>query len=152
MSASNLRLDAGTAHALPGLWVRAAARIVMVALPLAITPWGRDAYNGPKVLVLYVLTAVALAGWLLFWVSRRQPRWTMTMPEIAVWAFLLAALLSSVASINPRLTFFGAPERYEGLLAIASYLALYFVGTHFFGSASGFRELAAAAGGAGIVV
>lgn len=152
VSASSPRRVSATVDALPDLWVRAAARIVMVALPLVITPWGRDAYSGPKVLVLYALTAAAQAGWLLSWLSRRQPRWIMTMPEIAVWAFFLASLLSSAASINPRLTFFGAPERYEGLLAIGSYLALYLIGAHFFGSAAGFRELAAAAGGAGIVV
>lgn len=124
--------------------VRAAGIALMVAVPLVVTPWGTDAYSGPKVLVVYGLTAVMAVGWLGIVASRRA-RWIPTAPELAVLAFLLAALLSSLASVQPRLTLFGAPGRYEGLLTVVCYVVLFFAGAHFFGSAGGFRTLSVAA-------
>lgn len=152
VSVGDLRLDAATVRALPGVWVRAAAYILVIALPIVVTPWGRDAYSAPKVLVLYGLTAVMLMGWLVAFAVSRQRTWILTRPELWVWAFLFAALLSSITSSNPRLTFFGAPERYEGLFAFGCYVALFFIGARFFGSQEGFRRLAATAAGAGLAV
>lgn len=130
--------------------VRAAGIALMVAVPLVVTPWGTDAYSGPKVLVVYGLTAVIAVGWLGVVASRRA-RWIPTAPELAVLAFLLAALLSSLASVHPRLTLFGAPGRYEGLLTVVCYVVVFFAGAHFFGSAAGFRTLSVAAGAAAAV-
>lgn len=132
------------------LFIRTAAVALVVVLPLVFTPWGSDAYQHPKVLVLYGLAAAAVVGWMALYLVARRPRWRVTIPELALWFFLLAVLLSSWTSVNARLTFFGAPGRYEGLFAICSYVALYFVGVHFFGSHGGLRLLATAAGAAAV--
>ncbi len=121
--------------------VRTAALVLVVAIPLVVRPWGGDAYSYPKVLVLYALAGVIAVGWLGLRAASRRPQWTGTRPELAIWTFVLALLVSSGSSVNPRLTFFGAPGRYEGLAALLAYVALFFAGAHFFGSTSGFRSL-----------
>lgn len=128
------------------LLVRVAAIALVVAIPLVVMPWGTDAYSRPKVLVLYGLAGTIVGGWLGARVLSGRPQWTVTRPEVSVWTFVLALLVSSWFSVNPRLTFFGAPGRYEGLPALLSYVALFFAGAHFFGSASGLRTLAMWAG------
>src|SRR5712692_1048752 len=124
----------------------AAVAVLMVALPIVISPWGEDAYNQIKALTMYALAGTASLAWLGTRLINGGPKWRSTIPELAVWAFLLTVLLSSVTSVNPRLSYFGAPGRYEGLLAFASYAALFFVGVHFFGSQQGMRSLAITAG------
>jgi len=129
-------------------WVELCAIVLVVALPLVINPFGPDAYAGVKVQVLYGLTALMLIGWIIAAAFRASPPWRLTAPELALWVFWLAVLLSSVASVNLRLSIFGAPGRYEGALAVTSYVALFFVGAQFFGSAPGVRRLAVVAGAA----
>lgn len=122
------------------------AAVLVVALPLVVSPWGEDAYNQVKALTMYALAGTASLAWVGTRLIRGWPKWRFTVPELPVWAFLLTVLLSSVTSVNPRLSFFGAPGRYEGVFAICSYAALFFVGVHFFGSQQGMRSLAATAG------
>lgn len=123
-------------------WIRAAGLILVVVVPLIVSPWGRDAYSQPKVLVLYGVAAAMVVGWVGVRITSRRAAWVLTLPELALWAFSLAVLISSATSVHPRLSFFGAPARYEGLFTVASYLLLFFVGVHFFGSHAGFRTLA----------
>lgn len=142
-----------TATAAYLLWITTAAAILVAALPLLVTPWGPDAYSGPKVLALYGLTAALLAGWFVMLAATRWPTWQPATVEVAVWAFVLAVLLSSLTSVNARLTFFGAPGRHEGLLAILTYVALFFVGMQFFGSRKVLSGLiTAVCGGAAVAV
>jgi putative inorganic carbon (HCO3(-)) transporter len=125
--------------------------VLVVALPIVVSPWGEDAYNQVKALTMYALAAIASLAWLGTRLLKGWPKWRLTLPEIAVWALLLTVLLSSVTSVNPRLSFLGAPRRYEGLLAFCAYAALFFVGVHFFGSQQGMRSLATTAGVAAAV-
>lgn len=125
---------------------RAAAVTLVVVLPLVVSPWGEDGYNQVKVLTVLVLAAISVLGWMGARLTTGSPRWKFTAPELAVWGFLFLVLLSVVTSVDATLSVFGAPGRYEGLFAFSAYTALFFVGVHFFGSQSGFRSLAAAAG------
>jgi len=124
------------------LWVRAGALALAVAVPLIANPWASEAYNGIKATLIWGLTLALVAGWAAAYAGARMPRWVTTAPELAAWLLLLAALTSAAVSANPRLTFFGAPGRHEGLFTLAAYVALYLVGVHFFGSSRGVRSLA----------
>jgi len=126
---------------------RAAAIAVVVVLPVVVRPWG-EGYNQVKATTMYALVSLAVAGWLGSRMTTGAPRWRITAPEIAGWGFLLAVLLSTAASVNPRLSVFGAPGRYEGMLAYGAYLVLFFLGVHFFGSRPGLQLLATAGGAA----
>jgi putative inorganic carbon (HCO3(-)) transporter len=131
--------------------IRTAAIAVTVAVPLVISPWGQDAYSRPKVFVLYALTGTMLAGWVVLRCVARHS-WRLTRAEVALWVCLLFALVSSWTTANPRLTFFGSPARYEGLLTLAAYATLYFAGAQFFASEERLRRLAVWSCGTGIIV
>src|SRR3989441_1546561 len=130
---------------------RAAGIILVVAVPIVVTPWGPDGYNQVKALTTGILASLAIIGWIGARLATGRPSWGITAPELPLWAFLLAVLLSSVTSVNPRLSFLGGPSRYEGLLAYCGYVALFLVGVHFFGSHAGLRALARAAGIAAVI-
>src|SRR2546428_12206789 len=130
---------------------RAAGIIVVVVVPIVVTPRGPDGYNHVKALTTGVLAALAFIGWIGARLATGRPSWRFTAPELPLWVFLLAVLLSAVTSVNPRLSFFGGPSRYEGLFAYCGYVALFLVGVHFFGSHAGFRALARAAGIAAVI-
>ncbi len=133
------------------LAIRPAALALMVAVPLVVAPTWREAYNYPKALVVYTLAATMATLWAVASALARGPRWRSTLPEIPLWLFLLAALLSSWVSVSAWLTFLGAPGRHEGLLALIAYTVFYFVGVHFFGSERGFRVLATVGGVAAVI-
>src|SRR2546428_9307253 len=130
---------------------RAAGIILVVAVPIVVTPWGPDGYNHVKALTTGVLAGLAIIGWTGARLATGRPSWRITAPELPLWAFLLAVLLSSVTSVNPRLSLFGGPSRYEGLFAYCGYVALFLVGVHFFGSHAGLRALARAARTAAVI-
>lgn len=140
-----------TPHALT-LWVQSTAIALLAALPLVVTPWGIDAYTQPKSLVLYGLAGAAALGWAIAYLTGTAPPWRITRPEIAIWVFVLAVLISSWVTIDARLTFFGAPGRYDGLFAMTASLVLYFAGVHFFGSQRGFHRLTTALAVPAIIV
>ncbi len=131
--------------------VRCAALVLAAAVPVVVAPQWGDAYNYPKVLVVYALAATIVVGWGATYLLTRRPPWRVTGPEISVWLFLFVALVSSWFSVSARLTLLGAPGRYEGLLALAAYVVFFFVGVHFFGSEHGFRKLATVAGVAAVL-
>lgn len=128
-------------EAAPEMWVKTSLLALAIALPLAINPWERD-YHRLRVIILYALSAAAAIGWTTSFFVSRRPRWRITEPETLLWAYILFALLSSWRSVDIRQTIFGAPARYEGLLATLSYAFVFFAGVHFFGSGRGFRMLA----------
>src|SRR2546428_5270798 len=91
---------------------RAAGIILVVAVPIVITPWGPDGYNQVKALTSGILASLAIIGWIGARLATGRASWRVTAPELAVWALLLAVLLSSVTSVNPRLCFFGGASPY----------------------------------------
>lgn len=140
---SSLRQEAvGSAFA---AFVRAVAITLVVTVPLVVTPWGEAAYSYIKSELTIALALTGLLGWMVVYVTTRQPKWHGTLPELALWAFLLAVLLSTVTSADPSISTFGAPGRHEGLLTICAYGAWYFIGVHFCGSHRRYQALAGAA-------
>lgn len=122
-------------------FVRGVAIAVVVVVPLAVVPWGRLAYTYIKSLLTVTLAAAGILGWIGAYLVGRRPRWQGTLPELALWAFLLAALLSMLVSVDIQTSLMGGLGRDEGLLTVSAYAALYFLGVHFFGSARGFSAL-----------
>lgn len=129
------------ADRLLNVWIYASVFGLVVLLPLVVTPWTTD-YHRSKVLVLYTLTALIIFGSVASYLVLRKHRWRVTAPELPLWGFMFFLLASAGASSNIRATIFGAPARYEGLLAWLSYGVLFFVGVHFFGTRGGFQRLA----------
>jgi O-antigen ligase/Tfp pilus assembly protein PilF len=103
-------------------------------------------YN--KIALLRV-TAIALMGLgLAAWVGRRWSElWANLRPLLRnpiVWGvvlFLLSAILSTVTSISPRTSFWGAHESYAGLLTMLTYAVLFFATLGFCRDLSDCRSL-----------
>ncbi|MDR7546590.1 MAG: O-antigen ligase family protein [Armatimonadota bacterium] len=123
------------------LWIRGLGVTLAIAVPLAVNPWARDAYSAIKALLIWILTPAMLVGWAAAYLAKRSPRWRSTRPELAAWLLVLAALLTTGVTVDPRLTLFGASGRHEGLLTVLAYVALYFIAVHFFAGGEGMRLL-----------
>src|SRR6266852_3309269 len=125
-------------------FVRTVAITLVITVPLVVTPWGEAAYSYIKSELTIALALIGILGWMVVYVTTRQPKWQGTLPELALWAFLLAALLSTVTSADASVSTFGAPGRHEGLLTIYAYAAWYICGGHCYGSHRGYQWQAVA--------
>jgi O-antigen ligase/Tfp pilus assembly protein PilF len=110
---------------LEGLWLVAA-----VFVPLAINPWGTNAFELPKVLLLRLLTilmGLAALGHVLG--GRGRPAAPGSRPSMLVLgpALLFGLVLAgaTVFSVDPRASLWGSYERQQGLLAAVAYLVLF---------------------------
>lgn len=133
-------------------WVRLSALSLAALIPALAAFWSLDAYSRPRALVLYALTGPMVLAWGVSYLAGRSPRWRFTAPEFPLWAFVFMLLLSTSMTVNARSTFFGAPGRDEGLIAILGYAALFLAGAHFLGSKQGFRSLAHVIAGTALLV
>lgn len=136
--------------------------IAMIALvPMAISRATLDSSELPKTLLL-TTGALLLAAWSLAgeatrilatgplaWarsVFGRLRSTARTDPlSIAVMAFLGSAIASTIASINPTISFFGATDSYSGLIVALATAAIYFASRSLHGTAQTFARVAAAA-------
>jgi O-antigen ligase len=105
-----------------GLWLVAA-----VAAPLALNPWGANAFELPKTLLLRALVLLMGLAALAQLVTGggaplRRPAAPLLWPALALG---LALALATVFSVNPRASLWGSYERQQGLLTLGAYLALF---------------------------
>src|SRR2546428_12655731 len=78
---------------------RAAGIILVVAVPIVVTPWGPDGYNHVKALTTGVLAGLAIIGWNGARLGTGRPSRRVTAPGLPPWAVSLAGPLSSVTSV-----------------------------------------------------
>jgi O-antigen ligase/Flp pilus assembly protein TadD len=125
------RLPPGPESLLEGLWLATA-----LTVPLALSPWGANAFELPKALLLRLLVLLmALAALLPVLENRRQATTTLSPqrsgPKIPLlWPGLLlglALVLATVFSVAPQTSLWGSYDRQQGLLTLAAYLALFFL-------------------------
>ncbi len=111
--------------------VRTAQRMTLIAgafwLPLAVDLNLSDSFILPKLLLaramLLLLTILVLIRALL----ERRLVWRRTPLDLPLAAFVVSALLSTVWSVNRNVALFGTYDRYEGLLTIGLYAALFWL-------------------------
>ncbi len=108
-----------SARVLEALWL-----VTAVAVPLAFNPWGANAFELSKAVLLRALVLLmGLAALAQIIEGRRNgPHHPLLWPALA---FSLALALATAFSINPRASLWGSYERQQGLLTLAAYLALF---------------------------
>ncbi len=112
--------DSLPARLLEALWLTAA-----VAVPLLVNPWGANAFELPKSLLLRALVLLMALAALLraaethSWHPRDLP--PLTGPALALG---LVLALATLVSVNPRASLWGSYERQQGLLTLVALLAL----------------------------
>jgi O-antigen ligase/Tfp pilus assembly protein PilF len=122
----SLALPDWCAHAIEISWLAAA-----VAVPLTLNPWGCNAFELPKSLLLRALVLLMGLATLVRAIEerggsdrtrRRRPLPPLLWPTLA---FGLALALATILSVNPRASLWGSYERQQGLLTLGAYLALF---------------------------
>ena len=115
-------LRAWSTRAMEALWQAAA-----VMMPLAFNPWGANAFELPKTLLLRTLALlmglVALIRFIEGWGSPSPPSAQRSAIPL-LWpalAFGLAQTAATALSVNPRASLWGSYERQQGLLTLGAY-------------------------------
>jgi O-antigen ligase/Flp pilus assembly protein TadD len=119
-------LRAWSARAMEAIWLAAAVMVL-----LAFNPWGANAFELPKALLLRALVLlmglVALIRFIEDWGgTNRTPAQKSAMRLL--WPTLALGLAQAAAtafSINPHTSLWGSYERQQGLLTLGAYLALF---------------------------
>src|SRR5438552_5234481 len=111
------------------LWLhRARIRVLVVGvflLPLVVFPALDDELVLPKLLVSRALVLILAALWLLESARRGSIAIRRTPLDVPLLAFAGSAVLSTLLAVNPNVAVFGTYGRYEGLLTLLTYIALF---------------------------
>jgi putative inorganic carbon (HCO3(-)) transporter len=96
-------------------------------LPLVVFPALDDELVLPKLLVSRALVLILAALWILESASRGSIAIRRTPLDVPLLAFAGSAVLSTVLAVNPNVAVFGTYGRYEGLLTLLTYIALFWL-------------------------
>jgi len=96
-------------------------------LPLAYSPFTYDSYVLPKLLLARLLVAVLLVLFVARIVATRTLVIKRTPLDIPIAAFIASAALSSVFAENQNVALFGTYARYDGLLTLSTFAALFWL-------------------------
>src|SRR2546430_11867238 len=99
---------------------RAAGIMLVVVVPIVVSPWGSDGYNQVKALAAETLAAVAVIGWGGAALTAGRPSWGVTPAGLPLLAVLLAVLLLSATSLDPPPSLFRAPRPYVRLVVLCA--------------------------------
>ena len=100
--------------------------LLVFLVPLTVYPYTSELFEFNKIIVLYTLTAAIAAAWIIRCIQHRKVIFTRTYLDIPIAIFLVSQILSTLASVDIRTSFFGYYSRYHGgLLSYLSYSLLY---------------------------
>lgn len=102
---------------------------IICIVPLIITPWRIDYYYYPKLITLYILTAVIF---ILFILSYKNMSFKTTPVYMVLFSFLFMVIISTITSISTSRSIIGRKYRYDGLLTTICYIILFFVSSKFY--------------------
>ncbi len=95
--------------------------------PLIWSPANFELFEYDKMMVVYGLTVIIIAAWLIKMVSARQLVFKHTPLDWPLLAFLVANIISTITSMNPHVSVWGYYSRSNGgLLSTISYITLYY--------------------------
>jgi O-antigen ligase/tetratricopeptide (TPR) repeat protein len=103
--------------------------VLATGLPLFFTPWGRNPFELPKVLLLWAVVALMGAAWLAGhrrYTDRVQhDRDLRSASSALAFAVAVALISSTLLSVNPLLSAQGSYDRMQGAVTQLCYLALF---------------------------
>src|SRR2546429_408626 len=116
-------------------------RAAVFLLPLAFLPNIVDEFVLPKLLLARLLIAVSVVALLARWLVQGTVTWKRTPLDLPLLAFIGSAALSAVFAINRNVAIFGTYDRWEGLLTIATYGAVFWLTVQLLSGESDARAL-----------
>lgn len=105
--------------------------LLAALLPLALNPYGSAFFESPKMALFRFATLVAVTAWAVKSVAARRFVWIRTALDWPLLALLASASISTVLALNPHVSFYGYLNRFDGLLALACYIALFYLAVNF---------------------
>jgi len=127
--------------------------IVLAALlPLALNPYGNAFFESPKMVLLRLAVMVGVLAWCLAMLLRLRFVWIKTPLDWPLAALIAGASVSTVLAINPHVSFYGQLNRFDGLLSLVCYVALFYLAVNLITSRRRLARLVAAFLGASALV
>jgi putative inorganic carbon (HCO3(-)) transporter len=105
-------------------WV---VRAGAVLLPIAFSPLTYDHYVLPKLLLARLLVLVLAVLFLLSTLLSGAIRIRRTPLDVPLLVFVATAVVATLLSVNPNVAVFGTYSRYDGLLTLVTYAALFWL-------------------------
>jgi putative inorganic carbon (HCO3(-)) transporter len=103
-------------------------------IPLIMTPWNFELFEYNKMMLVYVLTIIITASWLIKMVLAKKIIFKRTFLDIPLIIFFVSQLISTVFSIDRHTSLWGYYSRFHGgLFSTISYLLLYYAFVSFAG-------------------
>jgi len=104
-------------------------------LIIFLVPWWVDTrLSGVmlgKLAMMQIFTLTCLCGLLIRSFVTKEIKFYHTPFDLPLFIFLLIAILSTIFSVCPYLSFWGAYYRYEGLVSFINYLLLFYIVANF---------------------
>lgn len=100
--------------------------LLFFLVPLILTPLNYELFEYNKMMLVYFLTAIIFAAWLIKMVTNKKPIFRRTFLDLPLLIFFLSQFLSFWFSIDRHTSFWGYYSRFHGGLASTiAYLLLY---------------------------
>ncbi len=96
-------------------------------LPLVYWPWTYDSYVLPKLLLARSLVLILAFLLVIRWLAAGAIIVNRTPLDLPLLAFIGSALLSTIVGVNANVGLFGTYTRYDGLLTLITYAALFWL-------------------------
>lgn len=100
--------------------------LLLILVPLIMTPWNFELFEFNKMLVVYVMTALIVGAWLIKMLLFKRIIFRRTFWDLPLIIFFLSQAISLMFSIDKLTSFWGYYGRFNGgLLSVICYLLLY---------------------------
>lgn len=107
--------------------IRYSFYLLLVLVPIILTPVNYELFEYNKMMVTYALSAVIMGLWLTKMVSTRQFSVAKTPLDLPIILFVASQLISSIFSWDPHVSWFGYYSRFNGgMWSVFCYVFLYY--------------------------
>ncbi|MBI2325817.1 O-antigen ligase family protein [Candidatus Collierbacteria bacterium] len=96
-------------------------------IPLVLWPGTSEVFEFNKMLLVYVLTILISAAWVVKWINQKKITIRRTPLDLPILLFLASQILSTIFSIDTHTSLWGYYSRFHGgLMSTISYIVLYY--------------------------
>ncbi len=120
-------MDSLTITTWPDRIIRWGFYLLVILVPLILTPWNYELFEYNKMLVVYGLTAIIMAAWATKMAVTGEIKIAKTPLDIPIALFVFSQLVSTLFSMDPHVSWWGYYSRFNGgMWSIVSYVLLYY--------------------------
>jgi len=106
--------------------IRFSFSFLFLFTPLVMTPFNYELFEFNKMLLVYFLTTIIVASWLIKMVLAKKFLFRHTFMDIPLLVFLISQLISFYLSIDHHTSWWGYYSRFNGgLLSLIAYLSAF---------------------------